>query len=157
MGFNVFWIRHQLVSPRVMIAHKHTIQKNNAKVIIAMTDALSSTGISEKNPHNFKHFFLEECYLRIDTPEKPYLNRIKLNFEQNMYLDRYMTLFDALNNHNVGNIISRTDWPNGFPVFAFNLQTISGDYLSNKKKSLITVDLKFAQKSIEAHGKADIS
>ena len=197
-GFNVYfeevkiWIRHQLVSPRVMIAHKHTIQKTNAiypiknsvvkvfpiqnnslivsqeisdsfipdKVIIAMTDALSSTGISEKNPFNFKHFYLEECYLRIDNHEKPYLNRIKLNFEQNMYLDGYMTLFDALNNHNVGNNISRTDWPNGFPVFAFNLQpitTCNGDYLSNKKKSLITVDLKFAQKSIDAHGKADIS
>lgn len=184
-------IRHQLVSPRVMMAHRHTLQKTNAiypikhsvvkifpinnntlkisqaisdsyvpdKVIIAMTDGLSTTGLSEKNPFNFKHFFLEECYLRIDNHEKPYLNRIKLNFEQNLYLDGYMTLFDALNNHNVGNNISRTDWPNGFPIFAFNLQPVStcnGEYLSNRKKSLITVDLQFAQKSLES-GKADIS
>jgi hypothetical protein len=35
-----------------------------------------------------------------------------------------MTLFDALNNINVGNI-SRTDWPEGFPISAFNLQPIS--------------------------------
>ena len=185
-------IRHQLVSPRVMVAHKHTLQKTNAiypikssvvkifpiinntlnvsqiisdsfmpdKVIIAMTDGLSTTGLFDKNPFNFKHFFLEECYLRIDNHEKPYLNRIKLNFQQNMYLDGYMTLFDALNNHNVGNNISRTDWPNGFPIFAFNLQPIStcnGEYLSSKKKSLLTVDLQFAQKSLDTYGKSDIS
>ena len=77
-----------------------------------------------------------------------------------MYLDGYMTLFDALNNHNVGNNISRTDWPNGFPIFAFNLQPIStcnGEYLTSKKKSLLTVDLQFAQKSLDTYGKSDIS
>jgi hypothetical protein len=176
-------VRHQHVSPRIMISHEKTLKTKPAiypikstnvriypiniaslsvqqkicdglvpdKIILGMIEPLAGTGTESKNPFNFKNFGLEYIKLRIDNQEKPYLNTINLNYEKNLYLDGYMTLFDAINTHGSENDISREDWLDGYNFFAFNLQpiiTCSGEYLSSFKKAQITVELKFNENTL---------
>ena len=131
------------------------------KIILAMTEPLSSTGVENKNPFNFQNFNIESCTLRIDNFEKPYLTTPILNFESNIFMEGYMSLFDTLNNHSEGNNITREDWKSGYTIFAFNLQpvvTCAGDYLSSKRSATISAQLKFTKKSLLADDKGrDIS
>jgi hypothetical protein len=121
------------------------------KIIHAMADPLASTGVENKNPFNFQHFHIESMTLRIENFEKPYLNTAILDFDKNMFLDGYMSLFDALNNQHDGNDITRDDWKNGYTIFGFNLQpviTCAGDYLHSKKTASISAQMKFHKESI---------
>lgn len=86
------------------------------KIILAMTEPLSSTGVENKNPFNFQNFNIESCTLRIDNFEKPYLTTPILNFENNIFMEGYMSLFDTLNNHSEGNNITREDWKSGYTI-----------------------------------------
>ena len=178
-------VRHQHVSPRIMISHETSLKKTPAiypikstnvriyplniaslsvqqkisdglipdKIILGMIEPLAGTGSENKNPFNFQNFGLEYIKLRIDNQEKPYLNTINLNYDKNIYLDGYMTLFDAINTHYGENDITREEWVAGYNFFAFNLQpiiTCGGEYLSSLKKALITVELKFNEKTLSS-------
>jgi hypothetical protein len=71
---------------------------------------------------------------------------------KNLYLDGYNSLYDIVNNPEIGNNISREDFAKGYSIYAFNLQpTIScnGDFVSMTRNSNVTLTLKFAAGSSE--------
>jgi hypothetical protein len=68
-------------------------------------------------------------------------------------LDGYNSLYDIINNPEIGNNISRDDFAKGYSIYTFNLQpTIScnGDFVSMSKNSNVTLTLKFAAGSNES-------
>jgi len=129
------------------------------KIIIGMTESLSATGKVDKNPFNFQHFYPQNIKLRVNQLEKPYLNSINLDFEKNFFYNGYMTLFDAIDKHDLGISITPNDYKNGYALYAFNLLPITscgGDYSTLLKTGVVTLEILFKEKSIEVFPKQDI-
>ena len=129
------------------------------KIIIGFVESLSVSGKSEKNPFNYQHFFIKEIKLKINNFEKPYLDSLKFDFQNNLFLNGYMTIFDVLDKHDLGISITPKDYCNGYFLTAFNLLPITscgGDYRSILSSGQVTVDLEFHQKSLDDFPKADI-
>ena len=79
------------------------------KIIIGFVESLSVSGKSEKNPFNYQHFFIKEIKLKINNFEKPYLDSLKFDFQNNLFLNGYMTIFDVLDKHDLGISITPKD------------------------------------------------
>ena len=129
------------------------------RIIIGMVESLASSGVSTKNPFNFQHFYIEEFKLLVNNSDLPYKNGLTFDFDRNIYLDGYMSIFDTLDKHDLGNNLTREDYKNGFCFFAFNLLPItscSGDYTSPLKKGTVSVNLKFHAKSTTYYTLKDI-
>lgn len=121
-------------------------------VIIALAEQIRTTGKTDKNPFLFSNFNVTEVDLRVDSQSRPYSHPIELNYSKNLYLDGYNSLYDIVNNPEIGNNISREDFAKGYSIYAFNLQpTIScnGDFVSMTRNSNVTLTLKFAAGSSE--------
>ena len=91
-------------------------------IIIGFVENKAFNGDRSLNPFNFKNFNINFLCLYIDgvqVPSKP----LQPNFKKGTYIESYQTLFSGCGIHflNEGNDISRSDYPNGFCLFAFDL------------------------------------
>ena len=129
------------------------------KIIIGMTESLSASGKFDKNPFNYQHFYPKSVKLRVNQLENPYLNSLNLDFENNIFYNGYMTLFDTLDKHDMGISITPFDYKNGYTLYGFNLMPITscgGDYKTLLKSGLVNHDIEFHQKSIQANANQEI-
>ena len=84
--------------------------------------------------------------LWVGKNQRPYTYTLDLDFSTNHYLNGYMTLFDLSNKTNLGNNITREDYPNGYCLYGFNLEPIlncSGDFVSVSKEEEVTIKITF--------------
>lgn len=93
------------------------------RVIIGFVDNKAFNGDHKLNPFNFQNYGINYLSLYADglqIPSKP----IQPDFtKSNMYVDGYHTLFSGTGIHflNEGNSISRSSYPYGYCLFAFDL------------------------------------
>lgn len=116
------------------------------KVFIGMIDNDSFTGTYKKNPFNFKHYSLRKigCYVNGESqPSQP----IKLNFEKNLYLDGYHSLFTTTGKlyRDEGLDINRNDYKNGYSLFGFDLSpaVCSGGHQEPVKRGTLRLEFEF--------------
>ena len=92
------------------------------RVIIGCVDNDAYNGSIYKNPYNFKHYDINFVALYVagqQIPTKP----LQPNFERGQFVRSYQTLFSALKKlgQDEGSEITRTDYPAGYTLFAFDL------------------------------------
>lgn len=92
------------------------------RLIVGFVSHRAFNGERTLNPFNFQHFNLNYLSLYIDSvqvPSKP----LQPNYKNGSYVDSYHTLFSGTDIHflNQGNCINRSDYPNGYCLYAFDL------------------------------------
>ena len=118
------------------------------RLVIGCVDNDAFNGNYHKNPFNFKHYDINFVALDVhgqQVPGKP----LQPNFEKDTYIKSYQTLFTALNKfgQDEGNQISRSDYPAGYTLFAFDLSPdLENDGHFNEMKSgPMRLELHFAK------------
>jgi hypothetical protein len=92
------------------------------RIVVGFVDNTAFTGSLTTNPFNFQHFNLTFFNLYVDgkpVPSKP----LQPDFNNDLYISAYHTLFSGTGIHfsNLGNHISRSDYPNGYTLFIFDV------------------------------------
>ena len=112
-----------------------------------MVDNDAFSGISTKNPYNFKHFDLK--YMQIYVEGEPVLSKpLTPHMTQGKYLSCYETSFKAFDKvtGDKSCIIKRPDWDKGYSLYAFDLTPDydGGDRYSLIKHGNLRLELKFS-------------
>lgn len=119
------------------------------RIIIGFVENKAFNGDRLLNPYNFKHFKINFLCLYVDgvqIPSRP----LQPNFDKGRYIDSYHTLFSGCGIHflNEGNAISRSDYPSGYCLFAFDLTPdLSANDLTHwnlMKHGNVRLDVRFA-------------
>jgi hypothetical protein len=109
-------------------------------------------GDREKNPFNFHHYSLTEIAVYL-VGQLHGLKPLKLNFGSGHYVAAYASLWGGTNNINrdEGNDIFRSEYANGYTMFAYDLtpDLAEDDHLNLTRQGTERLDLK---QSSRAHG-----
>lgn len=95
------------------------------RLVIACVDNTAFNGTYAKNPFNFQHYQVTSVAVHVDgeqIPAKP-LKPDFIDAGGQNYIRAYHTLFSGTNktNEDQGNQISRSDYPQGYTLYAFDL------------------------------------
>jgi hypothetical protein len=118
------------------------------RLIVGLVDNRAYNGDREKNPFNFHHYSLSEIAVYLDG-QLHGLKPLKLNFGSGRFVAAYASLFGGTNkiNRDEGNDISRSDYANGYTLFAYDLtpDLAEDDHLNLTRQGTVRLDLKFAE------------
>jgi hypothetical protein len=118
------------------------------RLIVGLVDNRAYNGDREKNPFNFHHYSLSEIAVYLDG-QLHGLKPLKLNFGSGRFVAAYVSLFGGTNkiNRDEGNDISRSDYANGYTLFAYDLtpDLAEDDHLNLTRQGTVRLDLKFAE------------
>lgn len=114
-----------------------------------LVDSRALNGHLQFNPYNFQHFnhnFLSLYMDSMQIPSKP----LTPDFKAGHYIRSYHSLFDGcgINFSDVGNCISRDDYPNGFCLSAFDLTadlSCNDSHWNSIKSGSLRIELKFSE------------
>ena len=118
------------------------------RIVLGCVENTAINGDFKKNPYNFKHFNLNFLALYIDGEQLPW-KPLKPKFvgPDSNYLMAYQTLFSGLDNlhQNSGNDISRSDYANGYTLYAFDLtpDLCSGGHFNLIRSGNVRLELAF--------------
>ena len=116
------------------------------KIIVGMIDNDSCSGIYDKNPFHFKNYDIRKISVLVNGESLPG-QPIKVDFENNLFMDGYRSLFLASGklNANEGIDISRNEYKDGYTLFGFDLSpTIcGGGHTEPIKQGTLKVELDF--------------
>lgn len=111
-----------------------------------MVDNATMTGNYAKNPFNFKHNNLSKLSLNVNGNDFPH-EALSLDTDNGTYMGAFHSLFTSIDKpvYKTGNNISRTDWPGGYALIAYDLtpDLCSGDYQNMGNTGTISVELTF--------------
>ena len=117
------------------------------RIVIGFVENTAFNGSFKKNPFNFQHFKATEVGVYVNGESCP-MKALQLNFDQNLYLAGYMSLFSGTGTlfHNQGNQITREDYPKGYTLFAFDLtpDLSNGPHISPIKQGNLRLGIQFA-------------
>ena len=91
-----------------------------SRIVFGLVDSEAFNGINKKNPFNFQHFKLTSVQFQIvDVPYKPFVT----DFTTENYTEAYFSHFLGINKtvSDAGSIITRSDFANGYALYAFDL------------------------------------
>ena len=90
--------------------------------VFGLVDSDAFNGDYKKNPYNFKNFTVSYVGISANGQEIPF-RPLKLSYANNKFIEAYHTLFSGTGkmNYDVGNDISREEYPNGYTLYAFDL------------------------------------
>jgi hypothetical protein len=118
------------------------------RLIVGLVDNRAYNGDRERNPFNFQHFSLTEIGLYLDG-QLYGLKPLKLDYAAGRYIAAYAGLFGGTNkiNRDEGNDISRSDYSNGYALYAYDLTPDLGedDHLNLMRQGSVRLDLKFGE------------
>ena len=121
------------------------------RLVVAMVSESAYTGSYGKNPFNFANFKLTYMCLTIDGSCVP-SRAIQTDFDKDIYLDAYDTLFSIAQDEIVGkprktSTITREEYPKGHMCICFNIDGSSyGDeHINPQTFGLSKMELKFAE------------
>ena len=116
------------------------------RVFVGMVDNDSFTGNYKKNPFNFKHYNINKigCFANGESlPTQP----LKLDFENDHYLDGYRSLFTSTGklNRDEGIDVSRKEYKSGFSLFGFDISPsiCNGGHQEPIKRGTLRLELVF--------------
>ena len=146
-------IRRGIVSTFTIPTGNKSINKDNVvmgqlprRMIVGLVTNTSVNGDVKSNPYDFKNFDLNYFALYVDGelyPNKP----LDPDFEDDQFLRAYMTLFEGTGmlNDNKGHGIKRTNYKNGFALYAFDLtpDMTEGSHIDPIKHGSIKMEIHF--------------
>lgn len=93
------------------------------RVIIGFTENRGFNGKNTLNPFNFQNYNINYMSLYVDSTQIPAKPLTPDFTSKKLYADAFQTLFSGTGMHfmDLGNGISREDYPDGFCLFAFDL------------------------------------
>ena len=116
------------------------------RLVIGMVDNEAFNGGFAHNPFNFKHFGLTQMSLYLDGQQQG-IKPLATNFTDHQFIQAYLGLFTGTGkeNRDEGNGISRSDFENGYALYAFDLSPDLGedDHFNLTRQGGVRVDLKF--------------
>ena len=118
-----------------------------SRLVIGCVDNKAFNGDVSKNPFNFKHFSLNEIMVYLDGQQHG-IKPLSMNFANGQYVSAFMSLFTGTGkaNKDEGNDIDRTDFANGYALYAFDLSPdlAEDDHFNLTRQGSVRLDLKFA-------------
>lgn len=148
-------VRRGVVTSFTIPQNQMSIHKSNVimgqlprRVVVGLVSNRAFNGSVGHNPFEFKNYDLNHFALYLDSdqyPSKP----LQPNFSENKYLRSYMTLFEGTGmlNDDKGHGIIRTDYKNGFTLYAFDLtpDMTEGSHVDPIKHGNLRMDLHFKE------------
>ena len=128
----------------------HTFNSDNiyhgnvpSKIIIGMVDNAAYSGSYNTNPFNFQN--MDVNYLEITVDGQPVPSRpFRPNYLENDYTSSYLSLLDSDFDQKKGIIISKSDYPKGYALYLFDVQSyLSGKVMSKSIKGHVRLSVKF--------------
>jgi len=117
------------------------------RVVVGCVDNDAYNGAWNKNPFNFKNYDLTQLKLYLDG-QQHYMRPLEPDFTNNHYIREYMSLFEGTGKLNKDEAIdvSRSDYPNGYTLYAFDLtpDLAEGDHLNLTREGTVRLDAKFS-------------
>jgi hypothetical protein len=117
-----------------------------SRLVICCVDNRAFNGAVGRNPFNFQNYSLREINVYLDGQSHG-IKPLVCDYEHGQFVSAYMSLFSGTGkeNRDEGNYISRSDFANGYALYAFDL---SSDLSDNESFQLarhgsIRVDMKF--------------
>jgi hypothetical protein len=118
------------------------------RLFVGFVDNRAYNGSRDKNPFNFHHYSLSEIAVYLDG-QLHGLKPLKLKFGSGQYVAAYSSLFGGTSkiNRDEGNDNSRSEYANGYTLFAYDLTPDLGedDHLNLTRQGTVRLDLKFAE------------
>ena len=112
-------------------------------IVLALCSTEAFNGNYNKNPFNFQHYHINFLEVTIDGMSAP-SEALQPNFQEGEYTSSYLNLFGG--GYKKSCIISMKDFPSGYSLFLFNLQSqTGGDLYSREKHGNVRVKVKFAK------------
>ena len=115
-----------------------------SKIIIGFVTNDAYSGNIRLNPFNFTHANVNNLEITVNgipVPHRP----LKPNFANNDYIPSYLSLLDSNYDVQNGIIITSKDYPNGYSLFLFDLQSyLHTDIMSKPIKGHVRINLSFA-------------
>jgi hypothetical protein len=155
-GPAVYPIRRVECKSFIVPAGNPSLRKDNVfnglvpkSFVFGLVESTAFNGAYKKNPYNFQHFNVSSVGVSVngeDIPFKP----LPLSFGANpRYIEAFCTQFSGTGKwlFNTGNDIDRTEFPNGYAVYAFDLSADmcgSSPHFNVVQKGSLTVDIKFS-------------
>ena len=117
------------------------------RLVLGCIDNRAFNGDSERNPFNFQHFSLAELSVYLDG-QLYGIKPLKLDYRRNRYAAAFVSLFSGTgkDNRDEGNDISRSDFANGYALYAFDLtpDLSEADHFNLSRQGTVRIDMKFA-------------
>ena len=111
--------------------------------VLALCSSEGFNGSFSKTPFNFYHYNLDCLNVTVNGTPTP-SESLRPDFQQGDYTSCYLTLFDQTQKQS--GLISEKDYPNGYCIFVFRIQSqCGGDLYSREKEGNLRIKLKFAE------------
>ncbi len=132
------------------------ISKIPKRLVVGFVTSTAFGGDFGKNPFNFQNFKLSYLCLTVDGSCVP-SRAFQLDFDNNMYLEAYDSLFSMYEDANIGkprktSSIKREEYADGHCLFCFNLDnsSIGDDTVNPQTVGLSKMEIKFASALTES-------
>jgi len=116
------------------------------RIVIGCVDNDGFNGSFAKNPFNLKNYDLTQLKVYLDGQQQ-YVRPVEPSFGNNQYINAYMSLFigTGKSQKDEGNDISRSDYPKGFTLYAFDLtpDLAEHDHFNLRREGSVRIDMKF--------------
>jgi len=118
------------------------------RLVVGLVSNTAFNGSRRHNPFNFQHYNLLEITVYLDGQQQHVLQQIQPNYEGNLYICAYNSLFSGMSklNRDEGNSISRDNYKDGYALYTFDLTTDLGedDHFNLVKQGNVCLAMKFA-------------
>jgi len=118
------------------------------RLVIGLVTNRAFNGHAEASPFNFQHFNLSEIAVYLDGQQQNAVRPIHPDYERGLYIRAYNSLFAGTGKlyKDEGLHISRSDYNNGYALYAFDLTADLGedDHFSLVRQGSVRLALKFA-------------
>ena len=114
------------------------------RIVIACVDNDAFNGSYKKSPFEFQHYNINFVGVYVDGQPVPH-NPLQPNFDNNQFIRAYQNLF--INSDNKGLYLSRSEFPQGYSLFKFELSPdlCDGTHLNLIRHSNLRLELKFGK------------
>lgn len=110
-----------------------------SRVLVALVKGSGYSGAYHMNPYNFHHYNVNSIGLYVDSQSVPG-EPIQCNYEKDLYTAAFLSLFEGAE----GNFISRTDYPEGYCMYMFNISEKYGkEYMEFIQRGHTRLNLRF--------------
>ena len=118
------------------------------RIVLSMVANAAVNGSTTLNPFNFQNFGLRECNVVLNGSTVNGKS-LTFDFENSIDADGYWSLFQSTGkmHHNIGSVIARKDYKDGYAIFVFDLSSslCDGEHIDPDKSGDLSIGLTFKQ------------
>ena len=117
------------------------------RLVIGCVDNRAFNGDLARNPFNFQTFSLTELSVYLDG-QLHGIKPLRLDYGKGQYITAFASLFSGTgkDNRDEGNEIDRSDFTNGYTLYAFDLtpDQSEADHFNLSRQGTVRIDMKFS-------------